>query len=78
MLDGKNFDCVAEIVEADTVSTDAQAELRRFDVLKPFDVAFFGLNEARQAVEDPHCGLLLDRANINLGRIGPSDLFGHR
>ena len=43
----ENLDGIAVVVKADAVIADAQAKLRRLDVLKAFYIAFLGLNEAR-------------------------------
>ena len=78
MSDGENLDGVAEVVEADAVVADAEAELRRIDVLKPLYVAFAGTDEACQSVEDAEGGGLVDGAETGLGLVCPDDLLGHR
>jgi len=75
MLGGDNLDGIAAVVKANTVSADTQAKLRRFDALKAFHIAFLGLNEARQPVQDTHRGLLIKGADISLGLFDPGDLF---
>jgi hypothetical protein len=78
MFDGENHDGIATIMEPDSVSTDAQAKLGRFDVLKALYIAFPGVNEARQTVENSHRGWLIDGPDIGLCLIGPDDPIGHR
>lgn len=78
MSDGENFDSVSLVVEADAVVSDAEAELRGFDILKALDVAFAGTDEARQSMEDAQGGGLVDGAEAGLGLAAPDDLFGHR
>ena len=62
MSDGENFDSVSLVVEADAVVSDAEAELRGFDILKALDIAFAGTDEARQSMEDAQGGGLVDGA----------------
>ncbi|HVN05880.1 MAG TPA: hypothetical protein VMT86_15770 [Bryobacteraceae bacterium] len=64
--------------KANAVSADAQAILRRFDVLKLFHIAFLGPNATRQALKNPHGGSLIEGANVSLGLFDPGDLLGHR
>ena len=73
MLDGKNLNRMAVIIEADAVVADAQTVLRRFDALKTFDVTLLGLREARQGMKDTHCSLLVDSANIGPALVGPGN-----
>src|SRR6266404_9413241 len=42
VFDGEDLHGIAVIVEANAISTDAQAKLRRFDVLKALDIALPG------------------------------------
>jgi hypothetical protein len=37
---GEDLDGAAEVMEADAVVPDTEAEFRRFDVMEPLDIAF--------------------------------------
>jgi hypothetical protein len=50
--DGENLDGIAEVVEANAVVADAEAELRGIDILEALYVAFAGTDEAGQGMED--------------------------
>ena len=79
MLHGENLDGVTEIMEADAKIADAEAELGRFDVLEPLDIAFASGDETGQCVEDAECCGLIDSAEeLSLTLFRPGDLFGHR
>jgi hypothetical protein len=75
--DGKDLDGIAVIVEANPVSAYPQTKLRRFGVLKAFDVALPGLYESGQPVEDPHCRCPIHSADVGLGLSGPINPLGH-
>jgi hypothetical protein len=56
VLNGGDVQGVADVVEADAVVADAQAELWRLDVLKALHVAFSGGGEVSQDVQNaPGC-----------------------
>jgi hypothetical protein len=77
VLDAGDFDGIAEVVEAGAVVADAEAELGRFDVLEALHVAFAGVDELGQGVENAQGGGLVDGAELGLGLVSPDDLFGH-
>jgi hypothetical protein len=49
---GGDAHSVSVLMETNAIITDPQPELRRFDTLEPFDVAFAGIQIAGQCVED--------------------------
>ncbi len=64
-------------MEADAVVADAEAELRRFDILEALDVAFAGVQIEGQRVEDTEGGGLIDGAELSLGPVAPDNAFAH-
>jgi len=62
VLDAGDFDGIAEVMEAGAVVADAEAELGRFNVLEALHIAFAGVDELGQGVEDAQGGVLVDGA----------------
>ena len=52
MVDGKDFDAFAMVVETDAIISEAQTKFGWLDALKPFHVSRFGGEEPGQAVEE--------------------------
>lgn len=72
MFYGEDHDGVTEIVEADAVIADAEAELWRFDVLESLDIAFAGGEITSHDMQDAERGGLVDSAEVGLGLVGPA------
>jgi hypothetical protein len=73
MLDGSNVECVAVVVKADAVIADAQAELRRLDVLETFHITLTCRGEVGQGMENTECRALFDSAELGLRMVPPDD-----
>ena len=73
MEDAPDFEGIGDVGKEKPVVADAEAELRRLDVLEALHVAFAGAGEAIQRGENAHGGLAVDAAHIGLGRFGPDD-----
>ena len=56
MFYGADANSVFVMMEADAVVADSQPELRRFDVLETFDIAFTRFQITSQRVEDTEGG----------------------
>ena len=77
MLDGENEDGIAELVEADAIVANAEAELGRFDILKAFQIAFASGEITNNDMQNTKCGSLVDSAEVSLGLVSPGNLLGH-
>jgi hypothetical protein len=66
MLYGEDFEGVVPIVKAKPVVAEAQAELRRFDVLESLDIAFTASDESGERVQDAECCLPINSAELGL------------
>jgi hypothetical protein len=76
VADGGDVEGMAEVVEAEPVVSDAEAELGRLDALEPLYVALTCGGEIGESVEDAEgCGLV-DGAELGLGLVAPGDLLG--
>jgi len=75
VLDGEDEDGIAVVVEADAVVADAEAHLWRLNVLKALYVAFAGGEIAGDGVQNAQGCVLVDGAQVGLGRVSPGDLF---
>ena len=71
VLDAGDFDGIAEVMEAGAVVADAEAELGRFNVLEALHIAFAGVDELGQSVENAQGGVLVDGAKLGLGLVRP-------
>lgn len=64
-------------MEADSVVSNSETELWRFDILKSLDVSFAGDDVAGESVEDAQgCGLF-DHAQVGFRPVAPNDLLRH-
>lgn len=61
---GEDQDGISEIVEADAVVADAEAELWWFDVLESLDIAFAGGEITSHDMQDAERGGLVDSAEV--------------
>jgi hypothetical protein len=77
MLEGENEDGIAEIVEADAIVANAEAELGRFDILKAFHIAFASGEITSNDMQNTKCGSLVDSAEVGLGLVSSGNLLGH-
>jgi len=66
---GEDQDGVSEIMEADAVVADAEAELWRLDVLEALDIAFVGGEITSHDMQDAERGGLVDSAEVGFGRV---------
>ncbi len=65
------------VMKADAIVAHSQPELRRFDVLETFDIAFAGVKITSQRLEDTEGGGLIDGAKLSFGLVVPNnDLTG--
>jgi hypothetical protein len=78
VLHGEDHDGIAEIMKADAVVADAEAELGRLDALEALDIAFAVGEITSHNMQDAECCGLIDRAKVGFGLIGPGDLLPHR
>lgn len=72
---GEDHDGIAEIVKANAIVADAEAELGRLAVLEALDVAFAVGEITSHNMQDAECCGLIDRAKVGFGLIGPGDLL---
>ena len=69
MFDARDFEGIAEVVETYAILADSEAELDRFNGLKPFDVAFPGSDESGYGMEDSQRSWLVDGAELGFGLV---------
>jgi len=74
---GGDANGVSVVMEAHAVVAGPQPELRWFDVLETFDVAFAGFQITGQRVEDAQGGRLVDGAKLSLRLVVPDNVFAH-
>jgi hypothetical protein len=72
--DAQNGDGRAAAVEADSIVADAEAELRRIDVLQTFDVAGTAFSETFNRLLDPARNALFEASHVIDGCLGPCNL----
>jgi hypothetical protein len=77
MLDASYFNMRAVVAEHDAVVLCAKAIKGRDDVLETFHVAFFGIEESAERVQDLNSDVLGDGAQIGLCSIGEDDALSH-
>jgi len=75
--DAQYLDGLAAIIKANPVIAEAQPQLGRIDIGKPFHVVFFGCEEARGPVQEIDGGLAVDGANVGTGLVSPRDPLSH-
>lgn len=68
---------VSLVMEADAVVANAQAKLRRFDVLEALDVAFTSVKIAGQRMQDAEGSGLVDGTELSLGMVVPDNAPVH-
>ena len=77
MKDAEDLDGFAEVVEAQAVVAEAEAQFDWVDVGQAFDVAVAGEEVIGQAFEQAErCGAV-DAAHVGAGQRGPLDPFCH-
>lgn len=77
MEDAKNLERVAEVVEADAVVAEPQAQLRWLDIREALDVTVAGENVVGQVFEQADSGLTVDAADIGASLRCPLDVLMH-
>jgi hypothetical protein len=77
MFDAGYFECIAKVVETDTVVSNAKAAFGRINLLKAFDVSFARVCQMGYGMEDAQCGGLINSAKFNFGSVIPDNLLPH-
>lgn len=73
----KQNDRIAQIMEADTIIACAETELRRFDILEAFNIAFACGQIAGKNMQDAQRFSLIYGTKLRFGLIGPDELLVH-
>jgi hypothetical protein len=77
ILDASNFDMRARVAEHDAVILGAEAVERRGDVLYALDIAFVGIQESGQRVENLNGNVARDRSQVGLRAIREDHALSH-
>jgi hypothetical protein len=77
ILDASDFDMGAKVAEHDAVILGAEAVKRRGDVLQALDIAFLGIQESGQRVENLNGNVARDRSQVGLGAIREDHALSH-
>ncbi len=75
---GEDQDRIAEIVEANPVVADAEAQLWRLNIPEVLDVAFTGGEITSHSMQDAEGGGAIDGAEVGFGLLGPGDPLPRR
>lgn len=78
MFHGEDHDGVSEIVKANAVVTDTEAEFGRLDILEAFNIAFSRGEITSHNVQNAKSGSLVDSTKVGLGLVSPGDFLPHR
>ena len=77
MQHAEDLKLLADVVEADAVVAEAEAQFQRLDIGQAFDVAVTVKNEIGQGFEQSKGRLAVDAPHVGAGLWRPLDSFRH-